>query len=102
MPADANDDCCVYWVNDEFCIDPFVDGYVGITKHFKSRSRVHLERFRGAAVVVLFRGNRMECAAVEQRYRPRPNMGWNSSNGGGRWRKNNHNPSVVHPSVTQD
>jgi hypothetical protein len=96
MPANIDDACVVYWVKDETCVDPYTDGYVGITKHFKRRSRAHLKRWPGKEIMVLFEGTRAQCAHEESKYRPRPNIGWNGSNGGGRWRKA-PNPSVIVP-----
>ena len=90
MPANEHDTCCLYWVKDDTCRDPATDGYVGLTKHFMSRSRFHLRsgRFPSSATVeILFKGTRAECAREENKYRQNVNMGWNRSNGGGRWRK---------------
>jgi hypothetical protein len=98
MPANESDACCLYWVKDESCVDPSIDGYIGLTKNFNSRSRVHLRSGRfppSATVVVLFQGTRAQCAHEENKYRKHPNVGWNLSNGGGRWRK------AANPSVTQ-
>jgi len=99
MAANESDPCCLYWVKDDTCVDPSVDGYIGLTKDFNSRSRVHLRSGRfppSATVVVLFQGTRAQCAHEENKYRKHPNVGWNLSNGGGRWRKA-PNPSVTHP-----
>lgn len=72
MPT-PNDRCCTYWISDETCTDPFVDGYVGHTSNAKTRSRYHLRSGRfpvGAKVTILHEGTRTECAVVEKLHRP--------------------------------
>lgn len=87
MPT-PNDACHTYWIGDETCSDPFLHGYVGLTSNLKIRSAYHLRgRFQGCTISILHQGSRTECAAVEKKYRPHANIGWNSSGGGGRWRK---------------
>lgn len=89
MPPNENDACCVYWVKDATCVDPYQHGYIGLTKNLDTRSRAHLRsgRFPSSATIeVLFRGTRRQCALEENKYRQQPDTGWNSSHGGGRWR----------------
>ncbi len=98
MPANADDACVVYWVKTQQMSDPYSEGYVGITNNIRSRSKHHFTRNWPEAgpysFQVLFEGTRAQCAHQESKYRPRPKMAWNGSNGGGRWRKA-PNPSVA-------
>lgn len=89
MPANENDQCFLYYISDETCSDPYQHGYIGISSR-KSREREHRRSGKlppDFAFVILFRGTRRECAAVEKQYRPHANIGWNQSQGGGRWRR---------------
>src|SRR5262245_9503464 len=90
MPANPNDDCCLYWIKDESCADPPKDGYIGLTNDIKSRWYNHRRSGNfppSATIEILYRGTRIECAKRERIYRPGTNKGWNRSHGGGRWRK---------------
>lgn len=89
MPANADDQCIVYYIGLPGS-DPHREGYVGITKNEDKRKGDHRRsgKFPGAIFSVLFRGTRRECAAIEAQYRPQPKIGWNTSHGGGRWRRN--------------
>ncbi|MDH2357594.1 hypothetical protein QCM77_44690 [Bradyrhizobium sp. SSUT18] len=40
MPANADDQCCVYYINDASCTDPYRHGYIGITSN-EARIRTH-------------------------------------------------------------
>lgn len=98
MPANPDDACYLYWIKDETCNDPSVDGYIGLTNNLQSRWYNHRRSGKfppSAQIVILHQGTRIECAKREKDYRPNSNMGWNRSNGGGRWRK------APNPSVTQ-
>jgi hypothetical protein len=89
MSANENDPCVVYYISDATCSDPYQHGYIGISSR-QSREREHRKSGKwppGFTFTVMFRGTRRECADVEKQYRPRENIGWNSSRGGGRWRK---------------
>ena len=89
MPANADDQCCVYYISDASCADPYRHGYIGITSNEVSRQYAHRRSGRFPAEFVwtiLFRGTRQECAAVEKKYRPDRAIGWNTDLGGGRWR----------------
>ena len=89
MPANADDQCVVYYISDTTCTDPYQHGYIGITSNEKSRHNNHRRSGKfpdGFVWTILFRGTRKECGEVENKYRPEPNIGWNSSLGGGRWR----------------
>jgi hypothetical protein len=90
MPADPNDACCLYWIRDDNCDDPSVHGYIGLTKNIESRWYNHRRSGNfppSATIEILYEGSRAECAKRERHYRPSANVGWNRSNGGGRWRK---------------
>ena len=90
MPANPDDACYVYWIKDETCVDPFTDGYIGLTKDHRARWYAHRRSGNfppSATMVILHQGTRFECAKHEKNYRPSPNLGWNHSNGGGRWRR---------------
>jgi len=75
----------VYWLYNETCIDPQVDGYVGITVNFKRRMSTHRrsgnfpENFQ---IMILYEGTRVEARQIEFGLRPRWNMGWNKAPGG--------------------
>src|SRR5882724_778015 len=74
--------CVVYWLFDSRCTDPFLHGYVGITKALARRVTEHRRRFSDFEVVVLFTGTWVECIAEESRLRPEPAIGWNLLSGG--------------------
>ena len=89
MPANADDQCCVYYISDASCTDRYCHGYIGITSNEASRRSGHRRSGRFPADFVwtiLFRGTRQECAAVEKQYRPERGIGWNSDLGGRRLR----------------
>ncbi len=86
-----DDPCILYWIKDASCTDIALHGYVGITHAAREQQRQREHRRAGrlnasAEFIVLHRGTRLECTEVENRYRPNPNIGWNRSKGGGRWR----------------
>ncbi len=88
MPS-PDDQCCVYYISDANCTDPYRHGYVGLTSNEVTRRYNHRRSGRFPANFVwtiLFRGTRRECAAMEKKYRPERGIGWNSDLGGGRWR----------------
>jgi hypothetical protein len=90
MPANANDQCCLYWISDAGCTDKRRHGYIGITKNEASRESAWRRSGRFPTNFrwkILFRGTRLECAAEETKYRPEEYIGWNRARGGGRWRK---------------
>lgn len=89
MPANADDLCCVYYISDATCTDPYSHGYIGITSDEARRQYAHRRSGRfpeGFTWTILFRGTRKECGAVEMKYRPDRGIGWNTDLGGGRWR----------------
>jgi hypothetical protein len=59
MPANADDQCCVYYISDASCADPYRHGYIGITSNEVSRQYAHRRSGRFPAEFVwtiLFRG----------------------------------------------
>ena len=85
-------ECVVYWLFDETCICPRLHGYVGITAYLDARVRAHRKpkglrwlRIKKFKHVVLFRGNRNRCFAMEESLRPDHHIGWNRGRGGD-WR----------------
>ena len=81
-----DEQCVLYWVHDETCLDPATHGYVGITAHEAARKGVHRRRRPHATFTILFRGTRRECLAIEHQHRPERRVGWNLQRGGGRLR----------------
>lgn len=68
MPANANDACCVYWITDETCADPYADGYIGITKNVQSRWSSHRRRFsHNAKIEVIFGRDNCQSQAARGR-----------------------------------
>jgi hypothetical protein len=80
-------DSVVYWFHDDQCICPERHGYIGISSRWPSRWWRYktLNRFvdAGLSVRILFVGTRSECLALEKRFRPHGNIGWNTAVGGG-------------------
>lgn len=72
----------VYWIYDRTCKSPNSDGYVGYTNKPARQIKRGLERFNTKQFKILFRGIQEECLAVENKLRPRPNIGWNTATGG--------------------
>lgn len=72
----------VYWLFNEFCNNPSIDGYIGVTKNFPSRLSEHRKRFNSFDVVVLFEGTEEQCYTYELQLRPHPSIGWNHAPGG--------------------
>ena len=69
MPANANDQCYVYYISDATCTDPYRHGYIGITSNETSRRSAHrrsdVSRLNSHEAI-LFKGTRQECAVVEK------------------------------------
>lgn len=84
----------VYWLHEPQHIDPFTEGYVGVTKRDpKLRLGEHMNPNRrlkrrkpipaGALLTILHTTpDQEEAYLIEQKYRPQPNIAWNSSIGG--------------------
>lgn len=74
------DDYVVYWLFDETCVTPERDGYVGVTRQFAYRMRVHRRNPRfppNFSTSIIAEGSLKECRAVEWRLRPASFIGWN-------------------------
>jgi hypothetical protein len=79
MPANADDQCCVYYISDASCTDPYRDGYIGITSNEMSRRSDHRRSGRFPADflwTILFRGHAtgMRCRGKEIPTRTRPRL----------------------------
>jgi predicted GIY-YIG superfamily endonuclease len=84
----------VYWIKYEEYIDPYQDGYVGITKDLPKRMSSHSSKhsknkhvfnrlMKGAVVEILHEcDSREEAIQLEKQYRPTANIGWNLAPGG--------------------
>ena len=70
MPPSLDEQCILYWVHDETCLNVATHGYVGITAHEAMRKGVHRRRRPHATFTILFRGTRRECLAIEHQHRP--------------------------------
>ncbi len=73
----------VYWLYDEECLTPQLDGYVGVTGELFARLKRHRKsRFKLFEYKVLYSGTEDQCYAMERELRPRQGIGWNSAIGG--------------------
>lgn len=76
-------ECVVYWLFDEYCVDPLYHGYIGITNNVKKRMYWHRKkRKRKFEYKILFEGTRQECLEMEGTFRPELLIGWNIAQGG--------------------
>jgi predicted GIY-YIG superfamily endonuclease len=85
----------VYWIHYKDHVDPYNEGYIGVTnnlerrlkEHSEIRSKCHHVKNRinnGAIISVLHHISSVEEAlALEIEYRPKENIGWNICRGGG-------------------
>lgn len=77
---------CLYWIYNDECLDPKVDGYIGITENVETRFKQHLSRNsripKNVQYKILYEGSREECFNLESVYRPSKGIGWNSAAGG--------------------
>lgn len=84
---------CVYWIHEESHIDPFSEGYIGISANFEYRikrykqkgQKSHLyDKFVSGAKVSILAKNLLEFEALllEKKLRPKRNIGWNFNSGG--------------------
>lgn len=82
--------CILYWLHDDSCSNPWVDGYIGITFCFKHRMYQHrYSKSRSSKRIpkdfrtqILFNGTLDECSALETKMRSHPDIGWNIASGG--------------------
>jgi len=75
----------VYWIYDHTCLDPSIDGYVGVTHNVQNRYKAHLRNNRvpkGSTFKILLEGSRESCFLYERELRPKKNIGWNNAAGG--------------------
>jgi len=80
--------CVVYWLYDETCVDPSLDGYIGITTRLSRRIYSHKQSkcFPDFKCKILFEGTISKCRALEYQFRSKPNIGWNVGIGGNKGR----------------
>jgi len=77
----------LYWIKETAMSDPYTEGYIGITKRAVDRRlSEHLDRNdhieEHHEIEVLYKGTKHDISALEKRYRPTSNIGWNKSPGG--------------------
>ena len=84
----------LYWLYDPAtCSDPYQHGWIGITENLNQRVMQHrckpapkmrwlgIDVTKGEAKILLERP-RSECLALEAKYRPDTDIGWNRERGG--------------------
>jgi hypothetical protein len=85
----------LYWIKYSHHLDPFVDGYIGITSqsiekrfndHKYNNKNKHLKnrcRQKNVEIVCLFDNlEQQQSRLLEEKYRPIENIGWNINKGG--------------------
>lgn len=82
----------VYWIKTSDMIDPYTQGYIGITKnnidkrlgqHKCSKRPIGYQvRHYDVSIVELHRGMKEDALELEYHYRPKQNIGWNIMAGG--------------------
>ena len=85
----------LYWIKYSHHLDPFVDGYIGITSqliekrfndHKHNNKNKHLKnrcRQESVEIVCLFDNlEQQQARLLEEKYRPIENIGWNINKGG--------------------
>lgn len=83
----------LYWLHLPNEIDVFTQGYVGVASDMVKRLRSHKHRFKDiwdkVIVKELVVSNSTYCFELEEKLRPKRNIGWNKSVGG-----NNNNVMI--------
>ena len=81
----------IYWIHFKESIDPFSEGYIGISVNLKKRiidhksknKRLRIKLLKGAIVDILEEfSTLLEAAKKEAVYRPTSRIGWNIQPGG--------------------
>lgn len=72
----------VYWIYDRSCTSPERHGYVGVTGSPKREIPRAMHRFRVTTFKILLRGSKKKCYDLENKLRPKFNIGWNQQVGG--------------------
>lgn len=84
----------VYWIHYKDHIDPYCEGYIGITNNIERRLKEHNSKHskcahvknrisNGAVITILHSTESLEEAlSLEEKYRPLENIGWNICKGG--------------------
>lgn len=84
----------VYWIHRKSQTDPFIEGYVGITKDCKERFKSHskskyivgnaIRKYNDVVMSVLVESvTEQQAKQIESEYRPSKEIGWNIAEGGG-------------------
>lgn len=100
MVSDLNSPHYLYWIKLKSHTDFLIEGYIGITYDFERRVLQHKAKARsGVGKVyeilnklpeddvefkVLVIGDEKYCRDLEYKLRPKPDIGWNSAQGGGK------------------
>jgi hypothetical protein len=78
----------LYWLHFNNEADVFTQGYVGVASNIAKRLRSHKHRFKSiwekVVVQQLVVSTQEYCFNLEQKLRPKRNIGWNKSTGGNR------------------
>jgi hypothetical protein len=82
---DKTTSCVIYWLTDSRCVCPWRHGYIGISTRYSIRLRQHKRKWPTTfKAQILFAGTLSECRALEFKFRPHANIGWNENPGGGK------------------
>ena len=89
----------VYWIHLDIHIDPYSQGYIGVTINFDRRIKSHIRSAKKCAhlnehiqqnilsdnikIDILHEDEESICYEYEKKYRPELNIGWNIAKGGG-------------------
>ncbi len=84
----------VYWLKYDDHLDPYSEGYIGVSSNFEKRKSTHMSGStgnhiynriqNGATFVIIHECDSLESALeLENSYRPNDNIGWNIARGGG-------------------
>jgi predicted GIY-YIG superfamily endonuclease len=79
-------DYVVYWIHNESETDIETQGYVGVTKNLKRRTKEHGKKpnfLEGRHVDIFLCGEKSFCIEVETQLRPKRKIGLNIAEGGG-------------------
>jgi predicted GIY-YIG superfamily endonuclease len=95
--SEGDDKYCVYWIHTSNHTDKLSQGYVGITCNFKDRMKSHKKNKKKTILtdaiksygwnnlnkqILISNLSLKEALAIEEKYRPIQNLGWNLQKGG--------------------
>ena len=109
---------CIYWIKHPDHSDMFTEGYIGITNDFAQRMRKHKSKITNAHLLnainkygwdvlvknVILIANVDYCLEIEQKLRPKKDIGWNIAVGGGKpigWVKGQKLPDWVKERISK-